>query len=95
MQVKIIQGCLNQYKNHAPLIESHGLTEVGSATDLPKGGVWHALPLLTDFLKCSCTLKISSFNQGDQQEKNMSSAESPNSGQRLDFPHVLENHILA
>ena len=52
-------------------------------------------PYCTDFLKCSCILKINSFNQGDQQEKNMSSAESTNSGQRLDFPHVLENHILA
>ena len=50
MQVKIFQGCLNQCKNHAPLIESHGLTEVGSATGLPKD--------CTDFLKCSRILTI-------------------------------------
>ena len=47
----MIQGCSNQCKNHAPPIESHGLTEVGSATDLPNGMA------CTNFFKCSCILK--------------------------------------
>ena len=70
------------------------LRSVALPTSL-RGGYGMPSPYCTDFLKRSCILKINSFNQGDQQEKNISSAESPNSGQRLDFPHVLENHILA
>ena len=58
-----------------------------------------ACPPLTALISLSAAAFENKYfllpNQGDQQEKTCHPSGSPNRGQRLDFPNVLENHILA